>query len=104
MAREPKLWAVQGDPNTHGEGKLKAEMDSSPKTVFIENKPVIVHESPATPDLAGHIVPDVDTKEGVSGSYKVFAYGKPAHRDKHLRKCLSETKVENQSTVFISDT
>lgn len=39
-----KLWAVEGDPNTHGNGALIA----SGSTVFINGKKVIVH----APDTA----------------------------------------------------
>lgn len=35
-----KLWAVQGDKNTHGNGDLIAVTGT---TVFVENKLVIVH-------------------------------------------------------------
>lgn len=43
-----KLWAVDGDPNDHGEGNLI----HTGTTIFIEGKPVIVDShDPAVPDL-----------------------------------------------------
>lgn len=63
-----KLWAVQGDPNTHGEGGLIP----SGHTVKINGKKVIVHKpDQADADLFGH-VGSLDETAGGSGS--VFAY------------------------------
>lgn len=62
-----KLWAVEGDPDTHGNG----ELIPSGHTVFCEGKPVIVHApDTAAPDLI-HPQPLTDTD---GGSGDVFAY------------------------------
>lgn len=63
-----KLWAVEGDENTHMEGGLIA----TGTTVFVNGKKVIVH----TPDRAeadgvGHVDLEDATAEG---SGDVFAY------------------------------
>jgi hypothetical protein len=67
-----KLWAVQGDPNSHGGGALSA----SGSGVFVESTPVIVHApDSAAPDalcipIGGlHCAPAT-----ASGSPDVFAY------------------------------
>lgn len=67
-----RLWAVKGDPNTHGGGNLI----NTGTTVFISGIPVIVHSAdPAAPDglcpIAGgpHCGPAT-----ASGSDNVFAY------------------------------
>lgn len=91
------LWAVKGDPNSHGGGALHADDASAPQTVFINNIAVIAHHSTADPDL-DHPPPPTDTAEG-SGT--VFVYNKPAHRDGHLRMCGATTTVALQTTVFI---
>lgn len=65
-----KLWAVQDDPNTHGEGNLKSVVGS---TVHIEGKRVIVAVGDiALPDLALHPVPPTDP---ATASANVKAYG-----------------------------
>lgn len=67
-----KLWAVRGDPNTHGAGGL---INTAGKTVFIEGKNVIVnkpdHANPDTlcPIPATHCDPFT-----TGGSPDVFAY------------------------------
>lgn len=63
-----KLWAVEGDKNTHGNGDLIA----TGSTITIEGKRIIGH----TPDLAiaddfGHVGADDQTAEG---SGDVFVY------------------------------
>jgi uncharacterized Zn-binding protein involved in type VI secretion len=64
-----KLWAVEGDPNSHNEGRLIA----SGSSVYINGKKVIVHApDDATADLAGHPPATTKTAEG-SGS--VYTYG-----------------------------
>jgi uncharacterized Zn-binding protein involved in type VI secretion len=93
-----KLWAVEGDPNSHGDGELIADGDSSPGTVKINGKKVIVHKSTAEPDNLGHPLPPTDTAEG-SGT--VFCYGAPAHREDDRRECGATTIVTGQSTVKI---
>lgn len=100
MANE--LWAVEMDPNDHGEGWLLAEGASSPQTVKIgpSKRNAIVHESPAFPDLYGHDVPLVNTK---THSGTVFCYGSPVHRQSDERKCGAFTIVKGQSTVFVGD-
>jgi uncharacterized Zn-binding protein involved in type VI secretion len=91
------LIAVEGDENTHGAGALIAAGGSSPQKVFISNKPIIVHPSPAEPDNFLHPPPPTDTAEG---STKVSAYGLPIHRDGDLRECGAATVVTGQSKVF----
>lgn len=67
-----KLWAVAGDPNTHGSGALIA----SGSTVRINNKLVIINGDSASPDdlcvpLGGaHCAPSA-----TSGSGNVSCYG-----------------------------
>lgn len=95
-----ELWAVDGDPNTHGAGNLQVAGDSSPSTVKINGKSVIVHESPAEPDNLGHPLPPTSTAEG-SGS--VFCYGKPVHRNNDLRQCGAQTVAQGQDSVFVGD-
>lgn len=93
-----ELWAVEGDQNSHGGGNLNADGDSSPQTIKINGKPVIVHESTAEADDLGHPLPPTDTAEG-SGT--VFCYGAPVHRNGDLRKCGATTVVTGQSTVKV---
>jgi hypothetical protein len=65
------LWAVEGDPNTHGAGNLDNTTGSS---VTINGKPIIVHG----PDLAkntdgsGHGPAEAKTGEGYGS---VTCYG-----------------------------
>lgn len=93
-----ELWAVEDDQNSHGGGALNADGNSSPQTVKINGKPVIVHESTAEPDDLGHPLPPTDTAEGSS---TVFCYGAPVHRHGDLRKCGATTVVTGQSTVKV---
>lgn len=93
-----ELWAVKGDPNSHGGGELNADGNSSPQTVKINGKFVIVHESTAAGDDLGHPLPPTDTAEG-SGT--VFCYGSPVHRHGDSRKCGATTNVTGQSTVKV---
>lgn len=95
-----ELCAVDGDINSHGAGSLIAAGDSSPQTVKINGKSVIVHLSPANPDLLGHPLPPTSTSNG-SGS--VNYYGKPAHRNNDQRQCGALTIVVGQSTVKAGD-
>lgn len=95
-----ELCAVEGDPNSHGAGTLIAAGDSSPQTVKINGKSVIVHESPANPDNLGHPLPPTSTSNG-SGS--VTYYGKPVHRNGDLRQCGATTIVTGQSSVQAGD-
>jgi hypothetical protein len=94
------LWAVQGDPNTDGDGALIA---TNPQTVFVSNIPVIVD----SPDHAeaddscpgfGHCDPYT-----AQGSPNVFAYNIPVHRHDDLRICEARTVVINQNSVFVND-
>lgn len=68
-----KLWAVENDPNSHGDGQLIPTYSG----VYIDNKPVIVHTpDQAQPDdlcppLGGNHC-DPETAEGSPGT---FAYG-----------------------------
>ena len=61
-----KLWAVQGDVDSHGDG----ELTPTGTTVFVEKLPVVVKNDPASTDDEGHSNPKADA---VSGD--VFAYG-----------------------------
>jgi len=88
-----ELWAVEGDPSDHGEGRFK---EPARKTVFVEKKPVIVKGDEANGDNAGH--PN-SKAEGTSDT--VFAYNIKAHRNKDTRDCGAKTIVEKQSTVFV---
>lgn len=90
------LIAVAGDPNSHGGGALIPSGGSSPQTVKIGGKPVIVHASPAGPDALGHPAPPTGTAEG-SGTVKI--YGLPVHRDGDSRLCGASTIASGQSTV-----
>lgn len=63
-----KLWAVENDPESHGEGRLISVVGS---TVFIEGKKVIVFGDTATGDNAGHPSGPTDP-QGKSDT--VFAY------------------------------
>lgn len=63
-----KLWAVQGDQNSHGGGGLIPS--SGKKNVFIGGKLVIVQGDTAQPDSQNHSVP---SPSGFSPN--VYAYG-----------------------------
>lgn len=66
-----QLWAVENDPNSHGEGGLIP----SGYGVFIEGKPIIVHApDSAQPDLLCPLVPHCDPATA-AGSGDTFAYG-----------------------------
>lgn len=94
------LWAVQGDPNTHGGGDLIAD---NPQTVFINAIPVIEHSDPAAPDgLCAPVGPPHCNPETIEGSPTVFVYGSPVHRDGDSRICGALTTVVLQSTVFVN--
>lgn len=63
-----KLWAVKGDPNTHGNGRLI----NTGTTVFVEGINVIVH----TPDNANPDNADHNNPKTAEGSDDVYAYDK----------------------------
>jgi len=93
-----QLWAVDGDPNSHGSGGLIP----SGSTVYINGKLVIVHGSDAAnpydlciPVGGAHCGPSTS-----SGSGTVNCYGKPVHRNGDSRACGASTVVTGQSTVF----
>lgn len=66
-----KLWAVEGDPETHGNGDLIAVYGQ--KNVYIKGKHVICAiGDQADPDAANHPPPPTDP-EGHSAD--VFVYG-----------------------------
>ncbi len=94
-----KLWAVQGDPNTHGGGSLIAE---NPQTVFVNSIPVIEHEDPANPDSLCPASPHCNPKTA-EGAPSTFVYGNPVHRHDDDRICGATTVVELQSNVFVGD-
>jgi uncharacterized Zn-binding protein involved in type VI secretion len=96
-----ELWAVEGDPNTHGGGELIA---ANPQTVFIDGIPVIEHSDPANPDsLCVPLGPPHCNPATANGSGTVFVYGNPVHRNNDDRVCGAKTTVTNQSTVFVGD-
>jgi uncharacterized Zn-binding protein involved in type VI secretion len=90
------LVAVEGDENTHGGGELFAAGGSSPQTVKIAGKSVIVHPSPAGPDDFNHPPPPTDTASGFAG---VTCYGLPIHRHGDPRQCGATTIATGQSKV-----
>lgn len=95
-----KLWAVEGDPNSHGNGNLIA----SNHTVFINGIPVIKNSDPAEPDKKCPGPPHPHCNPlSVTGSSSVFVYGNEVHREDDKRICGAKTMVENQSTVFAGD-
>lgn len=55
-----KKWAVEDDPNDHGEGKLIP----SQSFVKINGKAVIMHPGEAEGDLLGHLPSTTKTDEG----------------------------------------
>ena len=64
-----QLWAVQGTPNSHGNGRLI----NSGSSVIIEGKPVIINGDTASADdirIGAHAAP-----AAAQGSGNVFAYG-----------------------------
>jgi uncharacterized Zn-binding protein involved in type VI secretion len=67
-----KLWAVLGDPNTHGDGDL---INTTGNTVFINGLPVIVHgPDDAQPDDLCPLSPHCNPKTA-QGSDNVYCYG-----------------------------
>lgn len=73
-----KLASVQGDPNTHGNGKLRASVNDG--TVFINNRKVVLKGSSATPDRHRHLFRHPRghrNPAAVAGSPNVFACGGP---------------------------
>jgi uncharacterized Zn-binding protein involved in type VI secretion len=62
------LAAVDGDPETHGQGQL---VSTSPGTVFVEGKKLIVVDDNALADSAPHSPP---TTKPSTGSPNVKAY------------------------------
>lgn len=98
------LWAVDGDKNTDINGGLNASSgDSSPCTVFINGKNVIVGTTDAAaddkcPPLGGkHCNP-----KSAAHSSDVFAYSKPAHRHADSRACGATTVVSGQNNVYVN--
>lgn len=70
---EGELWAVEGDPNDHGEGGLIP----SGSTVYIEGKLIIVHApDAAAPDLLCIPLNGLHCEPATAGgSPKTYAYG-----------------------------
>lgn len=95
------LVSIEGNPNTHGGGRLEA---GNPQTVKVSNTSVIEVSDPAGPDglcpiLGGsHCNPESST-----GSPNVYVYNNPIHRDKDGRSCGASTIVNSQSTVFANE-
>ena len=95
------LWAVEGDTNTHGNGALIA---TNPKTVFINNIPVIEVQDDSNPDNLCFIDgPPHCNPFSTEGSANVFVYNNPVHRNDDDRVCGAKTIVINQSTVFVNE-
>ncbi len=100
MAKE--LIAVDGDGikaeagHAGTGGELEVEGD---KTVFINKKAIVTHQTKAKPDDQGHTEEEVKTKDK-SFSETVFAYKKHVHRNNDERNCGAKTKVTNQENVF----
>lgn len=100
------LWAVEGDPCIDGSGEIieGALIATNPRTITINNIPLIVHSPEhAEPDIYCpkplHCDPMTD-----EGSANVFAYGLPAHCDGQRRITGIEftTLVINQNSVFVN--
>ena len=91
-----ELWAVRGDPNSHGGGNLIAQ---NPQTVYINGISVIEHGDPAYPDSFCPIPPHCNPATA-RGSGTVFVYGNPVHRNRDARICGALTTVSGQTTVF----
>lgn len=97
-----ELWAVVGDENTDGAGALTLSGDSSPGTLYVNGKQVIVGTTDANPDdLCIPVGPPHCNPQSSAVSGTVFAYGKGAHRNNDARVCGALTVVTNQSTVFV---
>jgi uncharacterized Zn-binding protein involved in type VI secretion len=89
-----ELWAVDGDPNTHGDGGL---IPGHGSTVKINGLAVIVHGPDlANGDALGDPNPDTD-----GGSGTVKCYGFPVHRNGDPRTCGATTTVVGQGTVKV---
>lgn len=101
----PGLWAVDGDKESHGNGALKASTgDSSPGTVFINNKPVIVGTTDADPDDKAPAEKGEHQNPKSQGTFAtVLAYNKPAHTNGDTRTCGATTIVSGQSNVHVGD-
>lgn len=67
-----QLWAVKGDPNSHGDGGL---VNTTGSTVFINGIPVIVNgPDHAVPDALCPLAPPHCDPMTAQGSDNVFAY------------------------------
>lgn len=99
----PGLWSVDKDPDSDGNGQLEANTgDSSPDTVRINNKYVIVGVTDAEPDNQSKSLTDLHHNPQSQGTFPtVRAYGKPVHCDSDTRVCGATTNVVGQSTVFV---
>jgi hypothetical protein len=66
-----KLWAVEGDQNSHGNGQLIAEYGA--KNIYVENKLIICAVGDkAEPDDLGHPAPPTDPQ---TSSSDTIVYG-----------------------------
>ncbi len=92
-----RLWAVRGDPNSHGGGSLIAQ---NPCTVYVNSINVIEHQDPAYPDSFCPAGPHCNPATA-RGSARSFVYSKPIHRKGDARICGAVTVVVLQSTVFV---
>ena len=92
-----QLWAVRGDPNSHGGGAL---ISQNPQTVYVNSITVIEHPDPASPDSFCPAGPHCNPATA-RGSSRSFVYSNPIHRDRDSRVCGAVTTVALQSTVFV---
>lgn len=99
----PGLWSVDADPDSEGNGQLKATTgDSATDTVRINNKFVIVGVTDALPDDQSTSDTDQHHNPQSQGNFPtVKAYGKPVHCDNDTRVCGAITSVVGQSTVYV---
>lgn len=89
------LVAVLGDKETHGEGALLAS--NNPSVAFAEGLKIVMVNSLAEGDLAGHAP---GATNSATGSAKVFIAGIAVHRHSDLRVCGAATIVTNQGKVY----
>lgn len=92
------LWAVDGDPNSHGAGGLVAS-----GSVYINNTLVTHIGTDSAPDILCPIVGGAHCSPvAAAGSDDVYVYGIASHRNGDARSCGAGTVVEGQDTVFVN--
>lgn len=90
-----ELVSVQGDPNSHGEGRLTASNNND--RVFIGGIKVNYLDAAGLGDLLLHPMPPTDAS---SASTRVFSEGIRVHRNNDRRYCGAVTIVEGQNKVY----